>query len=369
MSSLDLSPLTPPEPSGGDAGQQARMPEPGAAAPAGEGGAAAASALVTPEVQAQLRRNAEAFVQAVLALDPRSPEMLAQVRHVEQMGAEEIAQSTQLSRRMLDRKARSGSVGRRQGGPDQVAADALVSLRSEVEDLDPADLDKPARKVLGFLPGGDRVADYLERYRAGQDRITMLVLTLRRQQDELRKDTAAIAGEQTNLGSLVQALQGYVVLAGEIDAALERALASGAATDADRAAVLRDQVLRAVRTRHQDLLTHLAVCQQGILALDVVRSTNDLLVTAIDRAATTTLAALRTAVVVTDALASQRRALDTVGSADRAAGAVREGTVADLRAAFGEARAALDGATAAREQGVRDETAAARALEDRTRLG
>src|SRR5690349_21883782 len=66
------------------------------------------------------------------------------------------------------------------------------------------------------------------------------------------------------------------------------------------------------RQKHQDLLTQLAVSVQGYLALDIIRRNNMELVRGVQRATTTTVAALRTAVIVAQALANQKLVLDQI---------------------------------------------------------
>ena len=84
------------------------------------------------------------------------------------------------------------------------------------------------------------------------------------------------------------------------------------ATDPEKAKALRDDVLFYVRQKHQDLLTQLAVSIQGYLAIDLVRKNNIELIKGVDRATTTTIAALRTAVIVAQALANQKLVLDQI---------------------------------------------------------
>jgi uncharacterized protein YaaN involved in tellurite resistance len=67
-----------------------------------------------------------------------------------------------------------------------------------------------------------------------------------------------------------------------------------------------------VRQKHQDLLTQMAVSIQGYLAIDLVRKNNLELIKGVDRATTTTIAALRTAVIVAQALANQKLVLDQI---------------------------------------------------------
>ena len=58
------------------------------------------------------------------------------------------------------------------------------------------------------------------------------------------------------------------------------------------------------RQKVTDLLTQMAVNVQGYLALDLVRKNNLELAKGVDRATTTTVSALRTAVIVAQALAA-----------------------------------------------------------------
>ena len=71
-------------------------------------------------------------------------------------------------------------------------------------------------------------------------------------------------------------------------------------------------MLFSVRQKHQDLLTQLAVSVQGYLALDLIRRNNVELIKGVQRATTTTVSALRTAVIVAQALADQKLVLDQI---------------------------------------------------------
>src|SRR5262249_12652975 len=61
-----------------------------------------------------------------------------------------------------------------------------------------------------------------------------------------------------------------------------------------------------------DLLTQMAVSVQGYLALDLVKKNNVELIKGVDRASTTTIAALRTAVTVAQALTNQKLVLEQI---------------------------------------------------------
>src|SRR3546814_13540390 len=64
--------------------------------------------------------------------------------------------------------------------------------------------------------------------------------------------------------------------------------------------------------RTTDLLTHMAVTVQGYRALELVKKNNVELVKGVDRASTTTVSALRTAVTVAQALTNQKLVLEQI---------------------------------------------------------
>jgi len=98
------------------------------------------------------------------------------------------------------------------------------------------------------------------------------------------------------------------------------------ATDPDRAKTLKEDLLFPVRQKRQDLLTQLAVSVQGYLALDLIRRNNVELIKGVDRATTTTVSALRTAVIVAQALSDQKLVLDQITALNETTGALIEST-------------------------------------------
>src|SRR5262249_14867771 len=124
----------------------------------------------------------------------------------------------------------------------------------------------------------------------------------------------AIQNERANLWNVMGKLQEYAVLAQALDHALETRINELDLTDTEKANALRADALFPVRQKNQDLLTQLAVCAQGYLALDVIRRNNDELVKGVERAASTTVAALRVAVTIAQALANQKMVIEQVNA-------------------------------------------------------
>ena len=128
----------------------------------------------------------------------------------------------------------------------------------------------------------------------------------------IRDSNVALENERRNLWESMGRLREYAYIASALDKAVEAEIAKIQTTDPERASKLRDEVLFYVRQKHTDLLTQLAVSIQGYLAIDLVKRNNVELIKGVDRATTTTLAALRTAVIVAQALTHQKLVLDQI---------------------------------------------------------
>jgi uncharacterized protein YaaN involved in tellurite resistance len=270
---------------------------------------------VPAERQVEIQRQAREFIAEVASLDPRSPEFMSKVEGISGLAGAEMVQSGGYSTRMLERSSTSVAGSKRKGNNAQVAVAAtLGDLRSTVEDLTPNQADLGVgRKILGFIPGGNKLAKYFQKYESAQVQLDKIIKSLMAGQDELLKDNASLAGEKVQLWETMQQLSEYAVLAKALDtAAVEKIAASRASGQIDEAQKLEADVLFPIRQRHQDILTQLAVSVQGYLAMDLIRKNNLELIKGVDRARTTTIAALRTAVIVAQALANQKMVLDQI---------------------------------------------------------
>ncbi|WP_066517470.1 toxic anion resistance protein [Curtobacterium ammoniigenes] len=311
MSDLDLGePLTPP----GD-GLELRAPEPVPPVPEER---AVGMVPVPPEKQQELRDKAQQFADALAAEQPGSPSFSQKVDDIVRMGQRDIERSSQTSSRLLDRPSTSLAATRGSGSagaPQAVVAKTLQDLRETVTDLDPGKADVTgARKVLGMIPGASRIARYFHRFETSQQQLDAIIEALVSGQDSLRKDNAAIEQERTELWATMGRLAEYETLARALDAAVEAKAAALRQADPKAADALTADALFPIRQRRQDLMTQIAVSVQGYLALDLVRKNNLELITGVDRARTTTVAALRTAVVVAEALGQQRLVLEQISA-------------------------------------------------------
>jgi uncharacterized protein YaaN involved in tellurite resistance len=264
--------------------------------------------------KARLDSMVSSYLDAVSSLDPHSQAFADKVKDIGKLGDDDIRASAAVSNRLLEKPL----AAMQNGGLTETSSvsRSLLDLRHQVEDLDPSkqgDLFSP-KKLLGLLPfgTGDRLRDYFDKYRSSQTHIDSIITSLYHGQDELQRDNAAIEQEKVNLWATMGRLRQYSYLARALDDALTAKIASIEATDPDRAKILKEDMLFSVRQKNQDLLTQLAVSVQGYLALDVIRRNNLELIKGVQRATTTTVSALRTAVIVAQALADQKLVLDQI---------------------------------------------------------
>jgi uncharacterized protein YaaN involved in tellurite resistance len=262
---------------------------------------------VSPEQKSKLDERVDAFVADLVAHDANSPEFGRKVDQLTNMGRKEIAAAAGMSNRFLDRPVRAMD-------KDTGVGTNLAELRRTIEDLDPGRQGKlsSGRKFLGIIPFGNSLKNYFDSYTSAQGHIQAILERLASGKDELLMDNAAIDVERQKLWEAMGNLEQMVHISKALDARLEEKAADLDHSDPAKAKALRESALFYVRQRTQDLLTQMAVAVQGYLALDLVKKNNVELVKGVDRASTTTVGALRTAVTVAQAMANQRLVLEQV---------------------------------------------------------
>jgi uncharacterized protein YaaN involved in tellurite resistance len=269
--------------------------------------AAANAAGLVPlktEETTELDKRVDQFVEELAALDANSPEFGKKVDQLTGMGRKEIAEAAGASNRFLDRPVKA--IDKDTG----IGAD-LTELRRTVESLDPKGASKP-RKLLGIIPFGNTVDRYFDKYRSSQTHISKILGSLANGKDELLMDNAAIDTERAGLWKTMHKLEQMVHISKSLDKKLEDKANELDATDPAKAKAIRESALFYTRQRTTDLLTQMAVTVQGYLALDLVKKNNVELVKGVDRASTTTVSALRTAVTVAQAMTNQKLVLQQI---------------------------------------------------------
>jgi len=264
---------------------------------------------VDPESIPSLDNKVDGFVTALMSAQTRSPEFAKQAASVRTMGDADIRRAAETSNRLLQTPVRAIKEGALASGSR--VGNTLLELRRTVEELDPSEATVP-RKFLGMIPFGDKITDYFRRYEAAQSHLNGILHSLRNGQDELTRDNVALNMEKQNLWATMGRLNQYIYVAERLDAKLAATIAQLELSDPERARSLSQDVLFYVRQKHQDLLTQLAVSIQSYLAIDIIIKNNLELIKGVDRASTTTISALRTAVIVAQALGNQKLVLDQI---------------------------------------------------------
>lgn len=266
---------------------------------------------VAAAVQPELDAKVDSFMTALATTQAGSPEFAAQAENVRTMGDADIRRAAETSNRMLDRPVTALKEGGLAEG--STVGKTLLELRRTVEDLDPSQATG-TKRWLDLLPFGDKITDYFRKYQSAQTQLNGILHSLRNGQDELTKDNVALNLEKTNLWAVMGRLNQYIYVAERLDAQLAARIAELELSDPDTARTLSQDVLFYVRQKHQDLLTQLAVSIQSYLAIDIIIKNNIELIKGVDRASTTTVSALRTAVIVAQALGNQKLVLDQISA-------------------------------------------------------
>ena len=261
------------------------------------------------EQQKALEVRADSWLNEVTSLNPHSQEFTAQINAIGQVARPTFERTGQTTSRFMQQSMREA---KQSGGSQESVSKSLAELRTTMEGLAPEE-ETFADKALGWLPGRNKVKQYFRKYESNQDQLDAVLQALSRGQEGLQKDNAELAVERRSLWEDLQNLHKASHLLGELDGQVvrraEQARSGGNTAHAD---ALERDVLFAVRQRRQDVATQIAVTVQSYLAMGLIEDNNTQLMRGVDRARTTTVTALRTAVIVAQALENQKLVLDQI---------------------------------------------------------
>jgi uncharacterized protein YaaN involved in tellurite resistance len=294
--------------------------------------AQAALALPAPEPTDELRSQAEAQVEQLLAIDPTNQDARDAARDAVDSMGRDLQQRSATRSRMLQAPLKEISHGTEDGGE---VAKSLSDLRIEVEKLDPTGLDTEAgwfTRAVGKIPGvGTPLKRYFMRYESSQTQIDAIVHSLEKGRDQLKRDNVTLGEDQKQMRELTLALTDQIALAQELDAVVVDKLATEITPDDPRRQFVEEDILFALRQRTLDLQQQLAVNQQGVLAMEIIIRNNRELIRGVDRAIDVTISALQVAVTVALALAHQKIVLDKIEAINTTTSAMIAGTAERLK--------------------------------------
>ena len=208
-------------------------------------------------------------------------------------------------------KTRIGELSKAGGETGEVAK-GLADLSRQMEDLDPSGIDFIKKGPLGGL--FNPVRAYFNRYKAADTAIAEIVTSLEKGAKVLRDDNTTLELEQASMRDLTKQLNQKIVLGQELDDYLTEQIEKQKAVngDPDRIQFVEEEILFPLRQRMIDFNQMLAVNQNGIIAMEVIRKNNYELIRSVNRAQTVTVAALNVAVTVAGALYNQKIVLEKV---------------------------------------------------------
>jgi uncharacterized protein YaaN involved in tellurite resistance len=262
----------------------------------------------------ELESRADAWLDTVTSLNPHSQEFAAEVNAIGNMARRTFERTGGTSSRFMEQSLRQAREG---GSAQESVSKSLAELRTTMESLAPVQ-QGAASKALSFLPGRNAAKRYYRSFESNQKQLDGVLQALARGKEMLQRDNAELTVERRtlweDLGALQRASHLLRLLDERIVRRVEEAHAAGSDDIADG---LERDVLFAVRQRRQDVATQIAVTVQSYLAMGLIEDNNTKLAQGVERARTTTVTALRTAVITAQALENQKLVLDQIDAVNR----------------------------------------------------
>lgn len=266
-----------------------------------------------------LDMKVDEITESLISTDTMSDEFNEISQELRDMGNTEINRTGNLTNGMLNRTSIRNMRDNKVGNGGEIA-NSLSNLRQTVTNLDPNTRNKPFGKKQWFglksLPFGlgKKVDNYLQEYKTAESQIQDIVTSLSNGRDQLIQDNAYIDEDRAQMAKVINRIEQYAYIMKKLDERIEERLPEIEAQDKEKAEDIKQEILFPIRQKRQDLMQNLAVSMQARLALQVLKRNNLELIRGVDRATTTTVQALRTAVVVAEGLANQEAVLNQVTS-------------------------------------------------------
>ena len=304
----------------------------------------------------EVSQSAGEFVELLLSNDAT-----AQRSQIDQLGLDQQKESAKLTQ-LINTPLQEMSG---QSSSAQAVTQSLESLRKILDDLKPNrdQLDSTGLITkIGNLIGRSPIKLYFRRFDTAQATLNKLIEGLESGQERLKRDVITLSHDQEDMRKALIGLSHMIEMGQSIDHLLVQRIEQER-LEGHEPGFVEEELLFPLRQRILDLQQQYAVCQQGILAIELIIRNNRELVRGVDRSLNVTLSALRVAVNVALALTNQKLVLDHIDAlnnttdqmiAETAQALRRQGTEIQQRAvsaqlnmetleqAFAEMQSALD---------------------------
>lgn len=278
---------------------------------------------IEPKELTELEKQSQGFLNALLNLDAENvTEKEAAINNVDKLGLDAQKESSvQSSKLKVPLKALAGK-----SSDGEKVASSLVELKSTVEALDPSEIDFGKK---GFLKMFSPVKKYFDKYKSSEVLIDDIMKNLDNSREVLRRDNITLTHDQEDMYEVTKKLNKYIKMGQYIDEKISGEVELMA--DENKRKFLMDEIQFPLRQRIMDLQQQMAVNQQGVFAIEVLKRNNKELVRGIDRAKLVTLSALKVAIIVAQALADQKLVLDKITALNETTSNLIAGTSARLK--------------------------------------
>lgn len=227
---------------------------------------------------------------------------------IETFGTDIMKKSTTKNELMKTRLGDLSRVGSEGGS----VAKGLEELSVQMKDLDPSGIDFMKKGPLAKL--FNPVRSYFNKFQSADNVIADIIDSLEKGARTLKADNVTLEIEQASLRDLTKQLNEKIKMGDELDTYLTNQIEIQKAQNGDPEKIkfVEEEILFPLRQRMIDFNQMLAVNQNGIIAMEVIRKNNYELIRSVNRAQTITVSALNVAVIVAGALYNQKIVLDKV---------------------------------------------------------
>ncbi|MBR3393209.1 MAG: toxic anion resistance protein [Firmicutes bacterium] len=278
---------------------------------------------VPAEINPEVAKAAEQKVAEIMAVDLDSFEHRKEFTTAIDTFGQDVVQKSEVKNEILSKRMAELSKNGTESGE---VAKGLEDLAIRMRDLDPSGIDFAKKGRLGkvFNP----VRRYFDRYKTADAEIADIVKSLEKGKGTLKNDNTTLELEEASMREITKQLNQKIEMGTALDTYLTNALEEQKALggNEDKVRFVEEEVLFPLRQRIMDFQQLQVVNQQGIVAMDVIRSNNKELIRAVDRAETVTVSSLRTAVTVAGALYNQKIVLEKVQLLNASTNAMIEAT-------------------------------------------
>jgi uncharacterized protein YaaN involved in tellurite resistance len=239
------------------------------------------TAVTEAQVKQELTVSTEAAAPADPVLEKKAQDFVAQLMKfdagdqnskdatktaVENMGLDLQREASSQSKMLQDPVKKLAK--RSEDGSE--VANALIDLKMEVEDLDPAKIDLEAgwfSRMVGHIPGvGAPLKRYFTKYESAQTVINAIIGSLENGRDQLKRDNLTLSEDQKRMRETTLKLMKTIDLGQLIDQKLQYALERDVTPDNPKYKFIQEELIFPLRQRILDLQQQLAVNQQGVLS-------------------------------------------------------------------------------------------------------